>query len=94
MTWNGAESKGTFPFYNYFTPNYHTNVVNALQTAPQLADFLSSLSGDTVVAAHSLGNMVVLSAISDYNAPIDTYFMIDGAVPMEAVQETWPMIQI
>jgi hypothetical protein len=70
-----------------FTPNYHTNVVNALQTASHLADFLGSLTGETVVAAHSLGNMVVLSAISDYSAQPSKYFMIDAAVPMEAVQE-------
>lgn len=86
VTWNGAESKGTFPFYNLFTPTYHTNVVNALQTAPHLASFLNGLSGETTVAAHSLGNMVVLSAISDYNATIGHYFMVDAAVPMEAIQ--------
>ena len=87
VTWNGAESKNTVPFGNLFTPNYHTNVVNALQTAPHLADFLSTLPADkTVVAAHSLGNMVVLSAISDYNTAPSKYFMLDAAVPMEAVQ--------
>jgi predicted alpha/beta hydrolase family esterase len=56
-------------------------------TAPPLAEFLSNLSGETVVAAHSLGNMVVLSAISDCNVTaIKHYFMIDCAVPMEALQ--------
>jgi hypothetical protein len=33
-----------------------------------------------------LGNMVVLSAISDYNAAPSKYFMIDCAAPMEAIQ--------
>jgi len=86
VTWNGAESKGTFPFYNLFTPTYHTNVVNTLQTAPHLASFLNGLSGETTVAAHSLGNMVVLSAISDYSAAPSHYFMIDAAVSMETIQ--------
>jgi hypothetical protein len=86
VTWNGAETKNTFPFGNLFTPNYHTNVYNALLTAPHLADFLGTLSGRTVVAAHSLGNMVVLNAISDSDARIDKHFMIDAAVPMEALQ--------
>src|SRR5208282_5357925 len=91
VTWNGAESKDyaiiqALPKNERFTPDYHTNVVNALQTAPHLASFLGTLSGDTVVAAHSLGNMVVLGAISDFNAPIRRYFMIDAAVPMEAIQ--------
>ena len=84
----GADTKGTFPFYNKLTPNYHTNVVNAFLTAPNLASFLGTLSGSNVVAAHSLGNMVVLSAISDGNAPISQYFMLDAAVPIEAIDPT------
>jgi Alpha/beta hydrolase of unknown function (DUF900) len=84
VTWNGAESQIASIS---FTPNYHTNVVNALQTAPHLAGFLNGLSGETTVAAHSLGNMVVLSAISDCGVThIAHYFMIDAAVPIEAVQ--------
>jgi len=84
VTWNGAESQITSIS---FTPNYHTNVINALQTAQHLAGFLNDLSGNTVVAAHSLGNMVVLSAISDYGVThIAHYFIIDAAVPIEAVQ--------
>jgi alpha-tubulin suppressor-like RCC1 family protein len=86
VTWNGAESKGTFPFENLFTPNYHTNVVNAVETASHFATFLDNLSGQTVVVAHSLGNMVVLSAISDYDAAPSEYFMLDAAIPMEAIQ--------
>ena len=86
ITWNGAESKETIPFGNWFTPNYHTNVVNALDTASPFTNFLANLSGQTVVTAHSLGNMVVLSAISDYNAAPSKYFMIDCAAPMEALQ--------
>jgi hypothetical protein len=84
VTWNGSVSQGDF--ISDITCNYHTNVVNALQTAPHLASFLKTFSGNTVVAAHSLGNMVVLSAISDYNAEPSKYFMIDAAVPMEAIQ--------
>ena len=49
--------------------------------------FITSLTntGPVVVAAHSLGNMVTLSAISDWNAPISQYFMMDSAVPIEAI---------
>ena len=90
VSWEGADTKGTFPFGNLLTPNYHTNVVNAFATAPLLADFVASLTniGPVVVAAHSLGNMVTLSAISDWNAPISQYFMLDAAVPIEAVDPT------
>jgi hypothetical protein len=91
VTWEGADTKGTFPFGNLFTPNYHTNVVNAFLTAPNLASFLGTLSGSNVVAAHSLGNMVVLSAINDYSASISQFFMLDAAVPMEAIDPNAPM---
>ena len=92
VTWNGAVTKNLtsyLPLEWQFTPNYHTNVVNALLTAPHFADFLGNLSGETVVAAHSLGNMVVLSALNDctnVNFKVNTYFMINAAVAMEAIQ--------
>ena len=90
VTWEGADTKNTYPFYSTCTPNFHTNVVNAFLTAPLLANFVSSLSnsGPVVVAAHSLGNMVTLSAINDWNAPISQYFMLDCAVPIEAIDPT------
>jgi hypothetical protein len=90
VTWQGSDTKHTFPFYNKLTPNYHTNVVNAFATAPSLANFIASLtnSGLVVASAHSLGNMLTLSAISDWNAPISQYFMMDAAVPIEAIDST------
>jgi hypothetical protein len=92
VTWNGAVSKNLtsdLPLEWQFTPNYHTNVFNAILTAPHLAEFLSNLSGKTVVAAHSLGNMVMLSALNDctnINFKVNAFFMIDAAVAMESVQ--------
>jgi hypothetical protein len=90
VTWEGADTKGTPPFYDTLTPNYHTNVFNAFQTAPSLANFIATLtnSGPVVVSAHSLGNIVTLSAISDWNAPISQFFMLDSAAPIEAVDPT------
>ena len=85
VTWNGSESQGYIPGVGEVTTDLQTNEVNALLTASHLADFLNGLTGNTVVAAHSLGNMVVLSAISDYNARINNYFMIDSAVAIEAI---------
>ncbi|MGH7941109.1 MAG: hypothetical protein ACREFR_08580 [Limisphaerales bacterium] len=82
VTWEGADSQVA----DSVTIDYQTNVVNAFNTAPLLNTFLNSLSGTNVVAAHSLGNMVVLSALNDYsNQDINTCFMIDAAVPMEAI---------
>jgi hypothetical protein len=86
-TWNGAETQISGM---EVTVNYHKNVDHAFQTAkgtgdtPGLASYLHSLGPDTVVAAHSLGNMAVASALSDWDVTINTYFMIDAAVPLEA----------
>jgi hypothetical protein len=90
VTWQGADSKGTFPFNMLLTPNYHTNVVNAFNTAATLANFIASLtnSGPVVELAHSLGNILTLSAINDWNAPLSQYFMMDAAVPIEAIDPT------
>ena len=85
VTWDGYESQQNLLGFIQFTPNYQTNVVNAFLTAPSLASFLNGLSGTNIVAGHSLGNMLVLSALSDWNANIQDYFMIDAAVPSEAI---------
>jgi len=76
-----------------FTPNYQLNVLHAFGTAPQLADFLTKLratSGiaEVNVAAHSLGNMVMSSALTDYHAPVSHYFLLDAAVAAEAYDAT------
>jgi len=84
VSWYGSETK----LANVFTPDYHTNVVNAFDTAPALRDFLiNSVVGDVTIMAHSLGNMVVSSMLSDNTSPltrIKNYFMIDAAVALEA----------
>ena len=84
VTWQGADSQNAI--VADVTGNFHTNVVHAFDTAPLLNNFLNSLSGTNIVAAHSLGNMVVLSTLNDCtNQSINTYFMLDAAVPMEAL---------
>ena len=82
VTWEAADSQVA----NAVTINLQTNIVNAFNTAPLLNTFLNSLSGTNVVAAHSLGNMLVLSTLNDCgNQSINTYFMIDAAVAIEAI---------
>jgi len=86
VTWHGNESQHHLFGDRYATPNYHTNVVNAFLTAPYLASFVNGLSGTNTLAAHSLGNMLALSALTDGNATnVQNYFMIDAAVPIEAI---------
>src|SRR5262249_40247647 len=77
VTWLGSDTLGDI--IPGVTCNYHTNVYHAFQTAQSLAGFLGTLTnGPTVLAAHSLGNMLALSAISDWNARVNRYFMIDA----------------
>lgn len=80
ILWHGDETPGFLPPVAY----YHADVINALQTAPILASAVNGLSGQKYIAAHSLGNMVVSSAIVDHGLAVERYFMIDAAVAMEA----------
>jgi hypothetical protein len=85
VTWEGADSQKR----DSVSIDLQTNIVNAFNTAPLLNTFLNSLSGTNIVASHSLGNIVVLSALNDYNNQnINTYFMVDAAVAIEAIDTT------
>jgi hypothetical protein len=69
------------------TPNYHRNVINAFATAGDFANTFSNLSdGRLVVAGHSLGNILISSAIQDHGLNPAAYFMLNAAVAMEAYQ--------
>jgi hypothetical protein len=91
VTWYGSQTKFGVTF------DYHINVVNAFETVPALKNFINSnITGDISIIAHSLGNMVVSSLLSDNSSLWDTndkaiypvariknYFMIDAAVAIE-----------
>ena len=70
-------------------PNYQGNVINAFKTAPAFAEFVTGIPKPTkIVAAHSLGNILVSSAIQDHGLLVDKYFMINAAVSSEAYSST------
>lgn len=82
VTWEAADSQ----VFGAVTINLQTNIVNAFNTAPLLNNFINNLSGTNIVAAHSLGNILVLSTLSDCtNRNINSYFMVDAAVAIEAI---------
>lgn len=61
-------------------------MINAFEAAPRLAAYVNNvLAGDgpKVVAGHSLGNMVVSSAIADHGMNVSKYFMLNAAVAAE-----------
>jgi len=64
--------------------HYHENVENAFLAAPYLKNYVNGLSGEKIMMAHSLGNMVVSSAIADHGMGVHKYFMFNAAVAAEA----------
>ena len=66
--------------------NYHQNVSNSFVVAQRIAPSIKAIAEekDTVVMAHSLGNMVVSSMIQDYELEVSKYIMVNSAVPVEA----------
>lgn len=87
VTWYGWDTQ--IPVIDK-TLSFYGNVVHAFETAPKLDEFLRSdvMAGKKIIAAHSLGNMVVSGTISDYTAPVDKYFLFNAAVALEAFDET------
>jgi|GEM_PF-1697444 len=77
VTWRGDDS-------GPIDPLYQENVNNAFLTALYLAQYVNDLSGDKILLAHSLGNMVVSSSIQDYGMNAAKYLMLDAAVASEA----------
>ena len=85
VTWYGDDSRKWWYLDN--TPNYYVNVEHAFESAPALSNIVAQLPGEKVIAAHSLGNMLVSSAIADHGMQVSAYFMLNAAVPMEAYDE-------
>ena len=74
--------------------NYHGNVVHAFETASHFASSFGGSAADTTILAHSLGNMVVCSAIQDHGFLPAQYFMLNAAVPAEALDiSTWSIAE-
>ena len=82
---NDSEIPGWVPKYGGEAPNYYANVEHAFATASRFAEDCASLTGQKVILAHSLGNMLVSSAIKDHDLTgYSKYYMLNAAVPMEA----------
>ncbi len=83
VTWYGNDSQAWWWLNE--TPNYYVNVVHAFESAEFFSATFNNLPGtQKIVAAHSLGNMLVSSAITDYGMKGSQYFMFNAAVPIEA----------
>ena len=84
VTWKGDEQ--WIPVWPLNNPglNYHANVINAFNSTSLLKQGIEAIGGDVTVIAHSLGNMIVSSAIADRNMNVSRYIMLNAAVPSEA----------
>ena len=87
VTWFGNE--GQFDTYVLGTVSlaYYANALHAFETAPFLARRLNALPGPKTVVAHSLGNVLVSSAIKDHGLACARYCMLNAAVASEAYDE-------
>ena len=89
VDWFGDDSQFATLAHGDVSPDYYANVMHAFASAPALASQVAALPGtNTVLLAHSLGNMLVSSAIKDHGlSGYSKYYMLNAAVPMEAYDE-------
>ena len=72
---------------NLPTPSdYHMAVSNGLEMGRQLSSHMNFIPDDAnlTVLAHSLGNAVAGNAIANYGWNVDQYYIINGAITLEA----------
>jgi len=67
--------------------HYQEDVANSFRVATNLSARVGAIPGPKVLLAHSLGNMVVSSAIQDHGLSVSKYCMLNAAVAMECY---WP----
>ena len=85
LVWRGNQGQLS---HASITPDYWENVTNAFITSPHVTAAVHTLPGTKVIAAHSLGNMVVASAIKDHGLDVSQYFQVDAAVAVQAYDQT------
>ena len=86
VAWPGIEVGSSEPGLYY-----HRCAYRAFQKAKEFAELYKKHFADkkTVLMAHSLGNILVSSAIQDYEGVNpNCYFILNGAVPSEAYDES------
>ena len=92
LFWSGSNAKfSAFAWYGYqsqialasLTPDYQINLVNAFATSHSLKQFLDLLSGEKTVAAHSMGNVIMGSAMHDWGCRPANYIMFNAAAAKE-----------
>jgi len=88
IDWYGDVGQHDFYVVDTFSANYYLNNYNAFATAGSFAKECSLLPGRKILIAHSLGNVLVSAAISDYKLEYDRYYLLDAAAPLEAYDKS------
>ncbi len=82
VSWHG--DYGQIPVAG-ISPDYWENITKAFKASAALPAAVDALPGyEKVIAGHSMGNMVVSSAIKDHGLNVTRYFMLNAAVALEA----------
>ncbi|MDP1580082.1 MAG: hypothetical protein Q8M02_07380 [Candidatus Didemnitutus sp.] len=82
VTWHGDHSQ--IPLIGV-APDYWENITHAFKTSAVLPAAVSALPGSSkIIVGHSMGNVVVASAIKDHGLSVTKYFMLNAAVALEA----------
>ncbi len=82
VSWHGDKSQ--VPILG-FAPDYWDNIPFSFRTGEALAPIVNNLPGSSkTIAGHSMGNVVVSSAIVDHGMNVARYFMVNAAVALEA----------
>lgn len=81
IDWNGNEN------WMNGALHYQANVANAFMAGSFLSSYVNSVGGQKAILAHSLGNMVVSSALADHGMSVGKYLMINAAIASEAFDE-------
>lgn len=90
FAWFGYESQtwSFLPLISGVTPNYQVNLLNCFGTAKSFKQYLDLIDAETTVAAHSMGNILVGSAMHDWGARPKNYLMLNSAAAKECYDGT------
>ncbi len=91
FAWRGNQSQIPHPLHpltEKISPDYQVNLGHAFGTAKSFRQFLDLIPGEKTVAAHSMGNIVVGSAMHDWGARPKNYIMLNSAAAKEAYDAT------
>ena len=88
VDWYGDIGQGGLTGKDSDSMDYYSGVINAFRTSKYLAEEAESLPGEKWIFAHSLGNVVASAAIEDWGLEYTKYYLVNAAVPIQALKPT------